>query len=232
MNELLAIIPARANSKRLPDKNLKLLYGKPLIAYSIEAAKLSKNISKIIVSTDSKKISSIALEYGAEVPFIRPEYLATDKATSIDVIKHAINEIEKSGKTFDNIILLQPTSPLRTSNDIDIATDLFFNKKADSVISIVEVSHRPEWYIRKNNQDKITYLLPKKIKKEEVNYLINGSIYIFKKKLILDKNTLLGEKTYGYVMPPERSVDIDTSFDFKIAQFMLDNSLDTTNKIF
>ena len=140
-NKILAVITARAGSKRLPDKNILDLAGKPLIAWTIEPAKQSKFIDKIIVSTDSIKIKNISEKYGVEVPFIRPKELASDSASSISVLKHAILFYKNK---FDYIVLLQPTSPLRKTLDIDNAIKML-GEKTEAIVSVCETEHSPLW---------------------------------------------------------------------------------------
>ncbi len=141
MQNIIAIIPARGGSKRLPCKNIRDLCGKPLIAWTIEQAKNSKFIDKVVVSTDDEEIAAISREYGVDVPFLRPKELATDESPSIDLIKHALDFFKKKGETYDIIILLEPTSPLRKKNDIDAAINLFLERYyySDSLVSLGKV---------------------------------------------------------------------------------------------
>ena len=143
--KLLAIIPARANSKRLPGKNLAELGGKPLIAWTIEAALNSKHVDRVVVSTDSEEIAQISVEWGAEVPFIRPAKLAADDVPSSCVIQHVIDQIHSKSLQYEYFVLLQPTSPLRTSDHIDQAVTLFETKRPDSVISVTALEHPVDW---------------------------------------------------------------------------------------
>jgi len=233
--KILAVIPARGNSKGLPSKNIKILNGKPLIAWTINAALNSRYIDKVIVSTDSPKIAKISSKFGAEIPFIRPSYLATDSAGSIDVALHAINEMFKKEK-YDIIVFLQPTSPLRNSKDIDTALQKYFRwaKKAGSLVSACATEHNPYLSFTitaiKNDSSvsKIKtfivnnpYLMTKRRQEMPQFYRLNGAIYISditrlkKKKKFIDKDTLV------YIMPQERSIDIDTLMDFKLASCLL-----------
>lgn len=139
----LAIIPARGGSKGIPYKNIMNINGKPLIAYSIEAAKQSKYIDYILVSTDDDKIKEVSLQYGASVPFLRPEEISNDTAKSIDVVIHGINYLKESGEEFDYVVLLQPTSPLRTSQDIDEAIEILIKNEKESLVSVCEVEENP-----------------------------------------------------------------------------------------
>ena len=220
--KILAVITARAGSKRLPNKNILDLAGKPLIAWTIQHAKRSKFIDKIIVSTDSIKIKDISEKYGAEVPFIRPKELSTDSANSISVLKHAISYYKNK---FDYILLLQPTSPLRKTHDIDNAIRLLgINAKA--IVSVCETEHSPLW----------TNVLPKDLsmsnflKKEYINkrsqdlpkyYRINGAMYIAQIDYFYKYNGFFGNKTKAHIMPQNRSIDIDTDIDYKICKNIL-----------
>ncbi len=224
--KILAIIPARAGSKRLPGKNILELVGKPLIAWSIEAGLGSKYIDKLIVSTDSKKIASIAKKRDAEVPFMRPKVLSSDTATSYDVVEHALKRYKDS---FDLIILLQPTSPLRTSGDIDAALELFMKKKASAVVSVCETEHSPllcNVLPKDMSMNRFLKTNLKKTRSQELPtyYRINGGIYIADvKKFLKEKTFFLSKKIYAYVMPKERSVDIDSAFDLILTKALLDD---------
>ena len=220
--KILAVITARAGSKRLPNKNILNLAGKPLIAWTIDEAKKSKYIDKLIVSTDSKKIAEISKYYGAEVPFMRPLKLAIDTADSISVLKHSIEFFKNK---FDYILLLQPTSPLRTVKDIDKAI-IILNNKTKAVVSVCETEHSPLWsnilpedlsmknFIRSEIKNKRSQDLPK-------YYRLNGAIYIAETKYFYKNNGFLGDKTNAYVMSQQNSVDIDTELDFKFCEILI-----------
>ncbi|SHE63383.1 CMP-N,N'-diacetyllegionaminic acid synthase [Caldanaerobius fijiensis DSM 17918] len=225
---ILALIPARGGSKGVPRKNLRCLSGKPLIAYTIEAALQANFIDKIIVSTDDLEIANVSKKYGAEVPFIRPEALATDEAKGIDVILHAMQWLEDHNEKFDLLILLQPTSPLRDSEDIKNALSLFVRKNADAVVSVCEAEHSPLWmntlredlcmkdFIRKE-------VLNKNRQELETYYRLNGAIYLAKWNYIKQYKSFYGDKTYAYIMSREKSVDIDSEFDLQFAEFLMKN---------
>ena len=224
----LAIIPARGGSKRLPNKNVLGLVGKPLIAWSIEAARNTNNISEVVVSTDSLDIKKIAEEYGANVPFIRPENLSDDTSNSFDVVKHCIEFYQTNyNQTFDYTILLQPTSPLRTNFDIENAIKLLIEKNADAVISVCEVEHSPLWTNTIDNTRSLDNFLRDEIKSKRSqdlppSYRINGALYICKtSELLKQKTFFLTKNSFAYIMPKEKSVDIDTLLDFKMAEFLL-----------
>ncbi|MGM0520145.1 MAG: cytidylyltransferase domain-containing protein [Campylobacterota bacterium] len=224
----LAVIPARAGSKRLPNKNIKDLNGKPLISYTIEAAKNSKYISEVIVSTDSNEIKDIAIKSGAKAPFLRPEELAKDDSKSIDVITHALSFYKNNlNKEFDYVLLLQPTSPLRTQEDINNSIEYLFKKSADAVISVCEMEHNPIWSNTLDEQKSMKNFLDKKFINKRTQdlekfYRINGAIYICKTdQLIKENRFFIDENIYAYEMSQENSVDIDTKLDFKLAETLL-----------
>jgi len=217
--KILALIAAKGNSQGLPNKNILNLGGKPVIAWTIEQAKACKYVDEIIVSTESNTIAEIALLYGEGVPFMRPKELAEDSSKIMDVISHTIAFIEDKGQRFDILVLLQPTCPLRKTDDIERAIGLFFDKKAQAVVSVSETKHSPLWsntlpadgcmsqflkpdVINKNRQELPTY------------YQLNGSIYIAYLDYIKRSKNFYGERTYAYIMPMIRSIDIDSIIDF------------------
>lgn len=219
----LAIITARSGSKGLPDKNIKLLNGKPLMAYTIEAAFASKMFDEVFVSTDSAKYAEIAQKYGASVPFLRSDQLAGDNASSWEVVRETLVRYKEVGKLFETIALLQPTSPLRKDEDIVNAYELFQSKAADSVISVCEMEHSPllcnqlgEDCSLKDFVPKDSYLKPRQELK--TYYRLNGALYIVRTKGDVDIFDLYSEKSYAYIMPQERSIDIDTQLDFEIVK--------------
>ena len=218
---MLAIIPAKKYSKRLPNKNIKLLNKKPLIAYSIEAALKSKLISRVIVSTDSARISLIAKKFGAEVPFLRPKKLCKSNVDLKEVCKHTINFLEKKENIeINEIIILQPTSPLRKSQDIDKAIKIFKKKKVNFLTSINKT--KPvEWNHYLNKNKSIFNIVQKKIvnsQRSRQTYILNGAIYIYKKKSIFKRKT---EIAYSYEMPQIRSIDIDNLEEFNHVKYLI-----------
>ena len=224
---MLAIIPAKKNSKRLPNKNIKLLGGKPLIAHTIEAAIKSKQITRVIVSTDCPKIAKISKKYGAEVPFLRPKRLTTDQSGKLEVCKHVINFlVNKEGINITSFIVLQPTSPLRLVKDINEAIKIFRKKKADSVVSFCKAKPL-EWhrYFKKDGSFYSAYKKNRISNPSNINnYLLNGSIYIFRTSF-MNKNITYNNKSFSYVMPKERSVDIDDIDDLKNARFLISKKI-------
>ena len=221
--KIIAIIPARSGSKGLKDKNIKELNGKPLIAYTIEAAKNSGVFDKIIVSTDSEEYAEISRQYGAEVPFLRSPETSGDKAGSWAVVKEVMDKLDEK---YDVVILLQPTSPLRTSKNITEALKLFFDKNADSVCSVCETDHPMFWCntldtnLSMKNFIKKEYNIPRQMLPK--SYTLNGAIYIVKASSINNIN-LYSDKSFAYIMKKEDSVDIDNEIDFMTAELLLQN---------
>lgn len=230
---MLAIIPARGGSKGLPKKNIRDFDGKPLIFYSIKAAKKSRFIDRIIVSTDDKEIAQISEMYGAEVPFLRPKELATDTSQAIDTYLYTINEINKqSNNLIDEFIVLQPTSPLRREIDINEAISLFREKNADSVISVFEAKHPPNWYKKISNHGILAdyFQGENSLNRQEYQktYLPNGAIFILKYHVLKKTRSYYTEKSFAYIMPAELSIDIDNLWDFQLAELLI--SLQITKK--
>lgn len=193
--KILGVILARGGSKRLKGKNIKALAGRPLIAWTIGEALASKYMDKLIVSTDDERIAGISRRCGAETPFMRPRRLATDNARSVDAVIHAIDKMSSFGERYDLVLLLQPTSPFRTAKDIDNAIRLLFLKNAKMVVSICKAGH-----------DRF--------------YRLNGAIYLACCDYLKRKKAFMTGKTFAYVMPEERSLDIDDEMDFKFAEFI------------
>ena len=220
---MLAIIPARGGSIRLPGKNIKHLLGKPLIAYTIEAALKSNLFSEVIVSTDSEEIAEIAEKFGANVPFIRPPHLATPTASSIDVLKHAIEFIETKSKQYytEPIFLLQPTSPLRDQTDIINAYKVFLTPDTDSVVSVYPLEHKMSVFKRTEN-GYLKSFVNDELENETI-FKLNGAIYITTRDLIFKHGVILGPKVRPYIMPFEKSIDIDNEYDFILAEYILKN---------
>lgn len=221
---MIAIIPARGGSKGLPGKNVRPLNGKPLIAYAIEEALKAKHIDRVIISTDDEEIARVAVEYGAELPFMRPAELASDTAMAIDNYIYTIGRLEKEvGKTIDAFVVLQPTSPLRIAEDIDGAIELFEQKKADSVISYCQEAHPVTWHKYLDEEGHFVDIFDANIKNRQenrVSYYPNGAVYVFRTAMIRDRKYYTG-KSYAYVMPRARSVDIDFIEDFEYAEFLM-----------
>jgi CMP-N,N'-diacetyllegionaminic acid synthase len=224
--EILAIIPARGGSKGVPRKNVKSLIDMPLICYTIKAAKESKYITKTVVSTEDEEIRSVSLNFGAEVPYLRPEELASDKSPTIDSVIHMINWLkENEDYTPDYICLLQCTSPLRNGKHIDEAIDKMITTNMEGVISVCEAEVNPYWasIIRDN---KLQYFIEegKSITRRQdlpEVYRINGAIYIIETDKLLTNKTFETENVTAYIMSTNDSIDIDTDLDFKLAEMIM-----------
>lgn len=220
--KFLAVIPARGGSKRLPRKNILDLAGKPLIAWTIEAALGSTYIDETVVSSDDAEILSIAYRCGAKT-LQRPDELATDTATSFDALKHAIEHSEPC----DYVVLLQPTSPLRTYRHIDEAIELLMSKNADALISVCETDHSPLWSNTLPQSGSMDHFLRDEVKNKrsqelEKYYRLNGAIYICKTDILLDQKTFFLEKNvFAYIMDRKSSVDIDESEDLLLAEILI-----------
>lgn len=221
--KILGIIPARGGSKRLPGKNILPLAGKPLIAWTIEAAQKSRYIDRILVSSDDDTILDIARSLGVEI-LERPGELATDTASSFDVVNHVHESIQEK---YEITILLQPTSPLRTEFHIDEGLELFKENKAAAVISVSEMEHSPLWAnTLPENGDMRNFLSPEVINKRSQDlptyYRINGALYICDtEQMLAQRKFILDDNIFAYRMPPERSIDIDSRFDFLFAETLL-----------
>ena len=225
--QLLAIVPARGGSKRLPGKNIMDLAGKPLIAWTIEAALNSQYIDRVIVSTDDEEIASIGKRCGADVPFLRPQNLAVDDASSIDTVINVLEEIESIDKYYEYVVLLQPTSPLRTSKHIDNAVELMQRSESYSIISMCEAEHPPQWSGTLSDDHNLCEFLDYSIinrRSQELDkyYRVNGAIYLCDSdKIMQEKTFFTSGKCKAFIMEQEMSVDIDTKMDFDIAGFLI-----------
>ncbi|MBI4707943.1 MAG: acylneuraminate cytidylyltransferase family protein [Candidatus Omnitrophica bacterium] len=229
--KILAVITARGGSKGILGKNIKPLSGKPLIYWTLSEARKSKYIDKIIVSTDDPGIADISRKHGAEVPFLRPKKLAQDKSSSMDVLFHAIDWLKQRGLVFDIVVLLQPTSPLRTKTDIDEALMALFKRNAMAIVSVAEAFYPPLWTNTLPSDGNMKNFLPKGfVNKNRQSlpkyYQFNGAIYLGLIEYIKKKRSFLGESTYAYLMPKERSVDIDDTIDFLMAEILLKKQKD------
>ena len=229
--KVLAVIPARGGSKGLQNKNILPLVDKPLIAWSIEAAQKSRFIDQCIVSTDDVKISNIAKKYGCEVPFKRPAHLARDESTTFDVLKHSINFFKKQSIEFDYLVLVEPTSPLRSSTDIDNAILSLHNKRdiADSIVGVskIEATH-PAFSLRIKKNSLIKPYIGNSfrvLRRQEIEelYFFEGSIYISDVKILLKEKTFYHEKTLPYIVPRWQSLEIDEMIDLMTAETILKN---------
>ena len=225
---ILGVITARGGSKGISGKNIKMLGGKPLMAYTIEAAKKSKHITHLIVSTDDGHIARIARDYGADVPFMRPEELAQDTTAHVPVTQHALRFMEeKLGLTFDFAVILQPTSPFRTPEDIDATLEKLISSDADSAVSLVEVpsSEHPVKMKKLENGKVFPYCIPEiegtRRQDMPLAYKRSGAVYAMKRDILM-KGHLYGKYVVGHIVPRERSIDIDYPFDWIKAEYMFE----------
>jgi CMP-N,N'-diacetyllegionaminic acid synthase len=224
---VLAIIPARAGSRGIPQKNIALVAGKPLIAWTIAAAQATPGLHRVIITTNCEKIAAVGRQYGAEVPFLRPEPLALDDTPGIYPILHALRWLEEhEAYKPDYVMCLQPTSPLRNSVDISGAIDLAAEKKADAVVSVTPVLHHPAWVKRVDDSGRLQEFLPPKggdFQRQNLPplYALNGAIYLARRQVLMEQETWYTSDTYAWLMPPERSLDVDTPWDLYLAELIL-----------
>ena len=217
----LCIIPARGGSKRLPGKNIRTINGKPLIAYSIEAAKQSRNIDRVIVTTDYDDIAEVSREYGAEV-IRRPDDLAQDDTPSMPVFRQVHETLVSEGYEADAYVILQPTSPLRTKEDIDRAIKIFEETKCYSVIGVCPNPHPVEWLYSIKDGKMVQHAKNNTVRSQDAEklYLPNGAMYVIWPKALMS-GVMITEDSRPYIMSQERSIDIDTLIDFKTAEIFM-----------
>jgi len=227
--KFLAIIPARAGSKGIPHKNIMNICGKPLIAYTIEAGRKSKYIDEIIVSTDSYIIKGIAEQYGAMVPFLRPDKLSNDSARSIDVVIHVMEYYKNNNITFDYIILLQPTSPLRTFKHVDEAIEKLMKCNGVSLVSMCKVEENPI-FMRSIQNEKLKEIIRfegTNFRRQDIPafYIFNGAIYINSCDMLIHQKKFVDENTMPYIMNKESSADIDTLLDVRLVEVIIKENM-------
>ena len=225
----LAIIPARSGSKGLPNKNIRFLGGKPLMAYTIEAALQSGRFDEVMVSTDSFEYMKIAKQYGASVPFIRSEETASDHASSWDMVREVLDCYSKVGRHFDTVCLLQPTCPLRTAVNIIEAYQMFEEKSAVAVVSLCEMEHSPLWANTLNEEKSLNGFVSRANEQPrqalDKYYRFNGAIYIVDIEEFMKDDYIYREGSYGYIMEKENSIDIDDEVDFRLAEALLNKKI-------
>jgi CMP-N,N'-diacetyllegionaminic acid synthase len=215
----IGIIPARAGSQGIHAKNKKIMCGQPLVAWTIQAAQMSKSVDECLVTTDDEEIADIARGLGAHVPFLRPLELAQNDTPGIDPILHALSMVEG----FDTVMILQPTSPLRTAADIDAVAEI--GETVSSVVSVCKSQKPMEWTFTLNDNGSLRPLwLGKMAARRQLSaatYTLNGAIYFCDIPWLLSGGQLIDESTIPFIMPPERSIDIDTEFDWMVAEFLM-----------
>ena len=225
---ILALIPARGGSKRVPGKNIRLLGGKPLITWSIEAAQGIAEICDILVSTDNQEIANIAINAGALVPWLRPLELATDEASSIDVAIHALDWYESTNGKVDGLMLLQPTSPFRTRNTIKNGMELFRSNPRMSVIAVSPVQDHPMWALKRLGGYLIPYIdrhgLNNQSQDLDEALIVNGSIYITSPEKMRKEKSFFGEKPVPLIIDSlQELLDIDTEWDFRLCEILIED---------
>ncbi len=227
----IAIIPARSGSKGLKDKNIKELAGKPLMAYSIESAIRSGCFDKIFVSTDSQHYADIAEKYGADASFLRSIENSSDMADSWSVVREVIARFQQNGEEYDEIMLLQPTSPLREADDIKNAVELLYDRCGNAVISVTECDHSPLWCNTLPSDGCMDQFIRREVKgvpRQELPkyYRYNGAIYLLTMSELENRSHMFEKECYAYIMDQKRSIDIDSELDFLIAEMIMKNQSD------
>lgn len=223
MSSVLGLIPARGGSKRLPRKNLRPLCGKPLIAWTIEVAKASKLIDRVVVSSEDPEILAVGQRLGADVPFVRPKSLAADHTPGVAPVLHAARTLP----IYDVIVVLQPTSPLRSVEDVDACTALIIDKEAAAAVSLQPVEKPLQWVYEVDGAG----LMRPFVGKEEVSarqqapnlYVLNGAVYVIRRRVLMETESLVPKGSRGYIMPPERSIDIDSEMDLAFAALLIED---------
>lgn len=225
---VLGVIPARGGSTEIPRKNLAPLGGKPLIQYTIEASLAVPRLSRVVVSTEDEEIAQVALSLGAEVPFVRPVELASDHARSVDVLIHAVDEVESSYRVvFDWVLLLQPTTPFRSPKDIESSLDLAAGGQCDSVISVVPVYDSHPVRIKRIVDGRLEPFCVEEVegmRRQDLTppaFKRNGAIYLTRRDVVMTGHSIWGSWIRPYEMPPERSINIDSPLDLAVAEAVL-----------
>lgn len=223
--KVFGLIPARGGSKGIPRKNIKLIGGKPLIVWTIEAALRSSKLDGVVVSTDDAEIAEVARCAGAQVPFMRPAELAQDHTPGLDPVIHALDQLPQ----YNSVLLLQPTSPLRNTEDIDSCLSLVERTNAKSVVSVTEADIHPYWTYRLSADQKITRFVDGApiARRQDLPeaFALNGAMYFAQAQWLRDSGSLVGVETLAYVMSKEHSVDLDTPLDWKFAELLMKESL-------
>ncbi len=226
--KVLGLIPARGGSKGVPRKNIRLLGGKPLLAYTIQSALAAKRLTKVILSTDDEEIAEIGRGYGVETPFLRPAELAKDETPMLPVVKHAMNWMEDSGERFDAVCLLQPTNPLRRAQDVDGCIELLIERNADAVVTVLPVppEHHPFWVYFENETGALRLSNGEETpvpRRQELPPAFHreGSVYVTRRNVVMKDNSLYGKRLVGYPLDRDRSVNIDNAADWERAEGLI-----------
>ncbi|MGA7730305.1 MAG: acylneuraminate cytidylyltransferase family protein [Chloroflexia bacterium] len=225
---VLGVVPARGGSKGVSRKNIRLLCGMPLLQYTAEAALDAKRLSRVILTTDDEEIAEVGRACGLEVPFLRPVELARDDTPMLPVVRHAVSWLEARGDAYDAICLLQPTNPLRRAEDIDGTIELLDQARTDSAITVLPVpaEYNPHWvYLRDGNgyfhlSTGEAAPIPRR-QDLPLAFHREGSVYVTRRDVLIEQNSLYGQKIAGYMMDPARSVNIDTPDDWARAESLI-----------
>jgi len=222
---ILAIIPARGGSKGVPRKNIRMLAGRALLAWTVTEAKKSRYIDRLILSSEDREIISVALALGCEVPFVRPAELAQDDTPGIEPVLHALQALPER---YDYVVLLQPTSPLRLVEDIDGCIAMCIEKDASACVSVTEPANNPYWMYRLSPEGVLRPLfaqdeIPARRQDLPPVYALNGAVYVARCDWLLKKRTFLSDETTAFIMPPGRSLDVDTEMDLQLCECLLKN---------
>ena len=222
--QVLGVILARGGSKGLPRKNVRNLAGKPLIAWTIEAGLASVHIDRLILSSDDEEIMRVAKAHGCDVPFQRPDNLAEDETSSMDALLHALRQV--SG--YEYVVLLQPTSPLRTADDIDACIEKMQEARAPACVSVTKTDKPPQWMYALQDDDRLAPVLPEEervTRRQDAapTYVLNGAVYVADTEWLLEHKSFMHDETAAYLMPSERSVDIDNELDMRVVEVILKN---------
>ena len=227
---ILGVIPARGGSKGIPRKNIRLLGDKPLLAWTVQTALQSAVLDRLILTTEDEEIAEVGRTYGCEVPFLRPQELATDETPGIEPVLHALNLLEAhEGYVPEFVMLLQPTSPFRTSEQMKQAVKQFLMSNFDSLVSVVEPKHPPLWMFVKDADESLKPLLSseKPTRRQDLpeSFALNGAIYLTRTTVLKREKTFMPERTMGYVMDRLTSLDLDDMVDWKVAECLIANIL-------
>ena len=213
---VLGVVTARGGSKGIPKKNLALLCGKPLLQYTAESALLADTLSAVILSTDDEEIATVGRDCGLEVPFMRPKELAADDTPTLPVLQHAVRMLQAQRREFDAICLLQPTNPLRRAPDIDACVNKLFDTEADAVITVLPVPHQynPHWVYFQDDNETLRLATGETepiARRQELPTAFHreGSVYVVRRDVLMQRNSLYGDRVLGYLLDPEESINID-----------------------
>lgn len=225
---VLGLIPARGGSKGIPRKNIRLLCGKPLLAYTAEAALASARLNRVILSTEDEEIAEVGRRCGLEVPFLRPAELAADTTPTLPVVQHALQWLEARGERFDAVCLLQPTNPLRRPAEIDACIELLETSDADAVVTVLPVpaEYNPHWVYFKSDDGTLRLSTGERTpisRRQDLPPAFHreGSVYVTRRQVVMDDNSLYGKRLAACVIDPARSVNIDTDSDWDRAAALI-----------